>query len=248
MANFRLAHLNVADDAALVATSQVLLAPVQLLQREHVGQRWRSEVPNVSVVATLDVAQPIDVFALMGLDADTIRVRFSNADPTGVAGELGDTGVQAVSSRYRQFVTLLPAPATASVVRFDLTGDLPGAGRLFVGLSQVLRYNFSWGAERKWLSLSRRRRTEGGQTQIQRKAKTRVWSCSVDHLNTAEVEGLVEDIDAMNGLDDDLLFIRDADSSDLARDTLFGLMTDLTPVADVYFNGHSKRYEIEGRL
>jgi hypothetical protein len=226
----------------------VLLAPVQRLQSEHVGEKWRSEVANVSVIATLAASQPVDVFALMGLVASTIRVRMSDTDPTGAAGEVWDSGVQPVSERYRQFVGMLPAPANASFVRIDLVGTPPEAGRLFIGLTQALKYNFSWGAERRWLDLSRRRKTEGGQTQTQRRAKTRVWNFSVDHLTTAEVAALVEDIDAVNGLTNDLLFIRDPDSSDLARDTLFGLMTDLTPVADVYFNGHSKRYEIEGRL
>ena len=134
-------------------------------------------------------------------------------------------------------------------MRFDLAGTTPpAAGRLFIGLSETLKYNFSWGAERRWLDLSRKRRTEGGQTQSQRRAKTRAWNVSFDHLTTDEVNGLVEDIDAINGLTEDLLIIRDTGSDDLARDSLFGLMTDLTPVADAYFDGHTKRYEIEGRL
>lgn len=247
----RLAHLNLSDAAFIAASSQVLLAPISNLQQEHVLRRWRSAAASAFFVADLGGLQSIDVCAVMGLTGDTIRFRYSTTDATGDAGDAWDSGVLAIDQLYLQALDLRPAPIVARYVRVDIDGGTDPfveAGRLFVGLTETFGINFGYGWQRGWIDPSSLRKTEGGQTQIKRKTKTRVVEVAFDNLTKPERDGLVEQIDGANGLTDDILFIGDPVSPNLARDSIFGLMTDLSPVSAPVFGRYSKPYKIEGRL
>lgn len=247
----RLAYLNFADAAVLSASSQVLLAPIFNLQQEHVLRRWRSTAASAFFVVDLRSLLTFDVCAVMGLTGKTIRFRYSTADTTGAAGDVWDSGILAIDQLYLQALDLRPTPIVARYVRVDIDGGTDlfvEAGRLFISLSETFGINFSYGWHRGWIDTSTVRKTEGGQTQIKRKTKTRVVEISFDNLTKPERDGLVEQIDGSNGLTDDVLIIADPISTNLAQDSIFGLMTDLSPVSAPVFGRYSKPYKIEGRL
>jgi hypothetical protein len=245
MAGARIGYLNKADGATLIASSQVLLAPVLRLQDPHVGVVWQSLSGADWFVADLGTEQPIDGVRLMGLTAATARVRYSNAGPS--AGDVADSGVRAVDQRFLTFTDL--RSVSARYVRVDLTSpSVCRAGRLFIGELHGFGINFSWGWSRKWIDPSDRKKTEGGQTRINRREKYRAFAVSFEFLSDAEASGFTDDIDRINGLTDDVLLIADPDSADIERDSIWGLMTDLSPVAQQFVDRWTKSLSIEQRL
>src|SRR4029078_6778015 len=145
----------------------------------------------------------------------------------------------------------IDAPALGRYIKVTLT-DTPStyveAGRIFVGLRNVFEVNFSYGWSRSWEDRSIRNKTRGGQTLIFLDNMFRVLEVSFDLLTTAERNGFVEELDRLNGLNADILLITDTNTDNIGRDSIWGLMTDASPVVQPHFDRYSKRYKIEERL
>lgn len=255
MANACIAFSNLADAGALLASSQELLAPVSNLQHPDVVRRWRgTEVGLGSFVCDLGGALQIDTVALMGMTmsaAGTGRVRISAMDSTGETGELFDTGVVPVSNVYNQLIALSLAPVAGRFVRVDLAdagAAYVEAGRLFIGLRRTFLRNFDYGWQRGFVDLSLVKRTRGGQQQVWRDVVYRTLDLNFSWLEETEKNDFVEDVDRVNGLKDDVLFVIDPESTNLARDSIWGLMATITPVANPQMEVFSKQYRIEERL
>lgn len=245
MKTARIGYINKADTAALSVSSQVLLAPVLRLQDPHVGVRWQGLSGSDWFVVDLGAVQAIDCVRIMGLTATTARIRYATSDPT--VGDVADTGVVAVDQALLTFTDI--RSVQARYVRVDLTApNYCAAGRVFVGELAAFGINFSWGWSRKWVDPSTRKKTEGGQTRINRREKYRVFTLAFDFLSDAEANGFVDDIDRINGLCDDVLFVTDPESTDLERDSIWGLMADLSPTPQQFIDRWTKTYTIEQRL
>jgi hypothetical protein len=241
----QIGYINKADSAVLSVSSQVLLAPIARLQDPHIGLQWHGTGGVEWFVADLRSVQAVDVVRVMGLIADTVRVRYSTADPT--AGDVFDTGPQSVDQAFLTFTDL--RSVAARYVRVDLTSaTVCAAGRLFIGELSRFGINFSWGWTRKWVDPSDRKKTEGGQTRINRRQRYRVFAVTFEALTDAEANGFTDDIDRINGLTDDVLFVADSGSASLERDSIWGLMTDLAPVAQQFLDRWTKSLSIEQRL
>lgn len=241
----RIGYINQADTAALSVSSQLLLAPIARLQDPHIGVRWQGLSGRDWFVADLGAVQRIDCVRVMGLTATTARIRYSTVDPT--VGNVADTGVLPVN---QELLTLTDIRSVqARYVRVDLTApDYCAAGRLYIGTLERFGVNFGWGWSRKWVDPSTRKKTDGGQTRVNRRDKYRVFALSFEFLTDAEANGFVDAIDRINGLCDDVLLIADQDSDDIERDSIWGLMTDLTPAAQLFLDRWTKSYTIEQRL
>jgi hypothetical protein len=245
MTTARIGYINKADSARLSASSQVLLAPIARLQDPHVGVQWQGTAGAEWFVADLGSVQSIDVVRIMGLTADAIRIRYSTSDPT--AGDIHDTGVQSVNQAFLTFTDL--RTVSARYVRIDLTSaTVCAAGRLFIGNLESFGINFSWGWTRKWVDPSDRKKTEGGQTRVNRRQKYRVFAVTFETLSDAEANGFTDDIDRINGMTDDVLFVTDPESAHLEQDSIWGLMTDLSPAAQQFIDRWTKPLSIEQRL
>jgi hypothetical protein len=245
MATARIGYVNKADGASLSVSSQLLLAPILRLQDPHIGVRWQGTSGNEWFVADLGAVMEIDAVRLMGLTAATIRVRYSTSDP--VIGDVADSGVQLVDQAFLTFTDL--RSVAARYVRIDLTHAVAcAAGRLFVGELHAFGINFSWGWTRKWVDPSDRKKTEGGQTRINRRERYRVFAVTLETLSDAEANGFTDDIDRINGLCDDVLFIADPASVHIEQDSIWGLMTDLAPAGQQFLDRWTKQLSIEQRL
>ncbi|MDP2410346.1 MAG: hypothetical protein Q8M26_08675 [Pseudolabrys sp.] len=250
-----IAYRNLADSALLLASSQELLAPVANLQRPDVARRWRStEANTASFVADLFAASSLDTVALIGTTmsaAGTCRIRISATDSTGVAGELYDSGATLVSADYNQAIALLATPVTGRYIRIDLAD--PGAeyleaGRLFVGPRSQFVINYSYGWSVTTVDRSAAKDTRGGQTQVWRDNLYRVFDVAFESLSASERYGFIEEIERANAQKDDVLFVADADSSSLARDSIWGLIQTPSPIVQPHFDRFSKTYKIKERL
>lgn len=255
MGNAAIAWVNVADAGLLFASTQELTMPVQLVQNEHVARRWRSLSAPASLVVDLLAASAIDTVALMGLTMGangTARVRVSTLDATGAAGDAFDGAVTPVDPDYGTHVEIIPAPVTGRYVRIDLAdpdGAYVEAGRLFVGTRTVFAYNHVYGWSRGWTDRSTNTKTRGGQTQVLRDNSFRSFDLTFDFVTEAQRDAMIEAIDRDNGMHTDVLLIRDPDADNLARESLWGLVSDLTAVTQpTFFDVYSKQLKIEERL
>ena len=245
MANARIGYINKADAAALSVSSQNLLAPIARLQDPHIGVRWQGTINAEWFAADLGSVQAIDAIRLMGLIATTARIRYSTSDPS--AGDVFDTGVLSIDQAYRTLTDL--RSVNARYVRVDLAGDdVCECGRLFIGELHEFSDNFAWGWTRKWVDPSDRKKTEGGQTRINRRDKYRVFAVSFEFLSDVEANGFTDDIDRINGLTDDVLFVAVPDSARIEQDSIWGLITDLSPASQQFLDRWTKSLSIEQRL
>jgi len=239
---------NLADRGTISASSSEILARPDRVQNEHVARRWRSLSAADTLIVDLGMPMAVDTVALLGLSAVTARCRISADDPNGA--DLYDSGILTVSQAHRQSVFVLPASVVARYVAFDLTSAAAfvEVGRAVVGSRSTFHYNFSYGWGFAYADLSRKARTRGGQTQVSRESRYRTLDMSFDFITKADRDGFVDAIDRENGLSRDVLFVTDPQSADLARDTVWGLLTETTPVIQPYFDIFSKTYRIEERL
>ena len=170
-------------------------------------------------------------------------------------GDLHDATFDATDAAYDTdygaFILPLAAPISARYVRLDIT-DGPAsyveAGRLFVGLREAFDYNFAPGAAVTWTDRSRKTVSAGGQTLIFRDNKVRSAELNFEWVSAEQRYGLVETIDRVNGQSIDVLLILDTDSDNLARDSIFGLISAPTPnlygpISDIF----ARAYRIEER-
>lgn len=251
MASACIAFENLADSATLTTSSAELLLPVQQLTlTPHVARKWRSRGTSEWVLADLGSLTNLDTIGLFGTNATTYRVRVSSVDDSGLTGDLYDSGVHAVETDYFSLVTLIPSVVTGRYVRIDLTttAEYVEAGRLVISERTQFQYNFVKGWGRQWIDRSLSAKTRGGQTQINPDVKYRDVNVSFDFITESDRNGFVETIDRVNGKQKDILFIQNPSSTRLARDSIWGLISEPSAVVQTYHNAFSKQYRIEERL
>lgn len=261
MANLAFGYTNLADSGSVTATSQQILLPASNVLNEHVGKRWRSSTNNDSIVIDLGSSQSIDTVWFGGLTGSaattTARVRIATVDVTGVAGDAYDSGTLSdggmnLDVAYSSGMVLISSPVTGRYVRIDLAdsaGSYVEIGRVFVGARTAMSRTFSLGWQRQWIDRSTTSETRGGQTLILKDTILRSLVLSLDNVTEAEKNGVIEDIDRLNGQSTDILVITDPDSTNLPRDSLWGLVRDLTPVIQPqWYTTFSKQFSVKERL
>lgn len=251
---------NLADRGAVTASSFAIATPPPVLQSPHVARRWRG-VAGAAEYLTIDLfaVKPVDCVALFGLNlsaAGLTRIRLSAGDSSALDGAAYDSDPAGpvagrVNPRWPALIHLLPAPVMARYVRIDL--QEPGAafieaGRIFVGATTQFETNFAYGWSRGYVDRSRTTESRGGQTYVDRDNSYRVLELQFGFVEAAERWGVIEDVDQFNGKHTDVLLITDPTSSELGRDSVWGLMEDVTPVSQPNLDLYSKTYRIKERL
>lgn len=265
MGNAAISGVNLADMGAVSASSQEILMPAATLLQTDVERRWRSKSNSSFVVADLLAIRTLDTVLLRGLTVTpqaVFRVRLSTSDASGAAGDVYDSGEidsasSAFDAEYGALAVILSSGLAARYVRIDLEDPLATfveAGRLIICKRTEFEYNFAYGWRVQWIDRSVTQKSRGGQTLVWQDNAYRTLNINLEWVTAAQRYGVVETIDRVNGLHADVLLITDVESENLARDSIFGLVTNLTPVvqpAAVFDAGgplFSKEYVIEERL
>ena len=260
MANAAISYINLADLGNISASSQVTTMPASNLQDPHVEVRWRTNSNDAYFIVDLLSAQSIDTVLVRGITVGSgamVRVRVCSIDPTGIDGDIADTGVVASGTTYFDYnygaiVYRLSEPSTARYVRVDITDSAASyveAGRVFVGLSTQFTYNYNWGWSLGYTDRSVRIKSRGGQTLVLSDNSYRTLTIDFGWVSSAQRYGIVESVDRVNGQHTDILLITDTASTNLARDTIWGLVTSLSVVTNpVLADIFGKQYIIEERL
>lgn len=262
MANAALLYNNLADAGSVTASTAAALMPVSRLLAgvsPHIEERWRSSAEPAYFICDLGSSKSVDTVAVFGLTVaagSTFRVRGSTADATGAAGDAFDSTVLSTGTyfdpAYGAIVWLRSAPATCRYIRVDLV-DTPAsyveAGRLVVGARTAFTYNFAPGMARAWVDRSRKVKTSGGQSLIWVDNKFRTIDLNLEWVTAAQRDSLLEAIDLANGQHVDVLLILDTDSTNLPRDSIWGLISEPSPtLATAIPDIVSRSFKIEERL
>lgn len=257
---------NLVDSGIVTASSWIASAPPSTLQNKHVTRRWQgSNTASEYIVVNWSESQTIDTIGLFGAacivqgtlipfpDTGTIRIRVSSFDNTGLTGDLYDSGdiVGLISSKYSSLINLQSTPLVgAKTVRIDIseaTAEAILAGRFVVGLRNTFTVNFDFNWTYGYMDLSRIRKSAGGLTFVDRDDKYRVLNLTYASLDPTDRYGFIQELDRINGMSDDVLFIIDSNSSELSRDSLWGLLQDMSPPSQPNFAYFQKVFKIEER-
>lgn len=266
VSNLAAAWTNIALNATLTASSEAAAMLVTKLQQEDTKRNWRTgSTTTAYVLATYAANQSADTFALMNTNltaAGIARVRLSSADATGAAGDVWDSNsggaAGQVDPNYKDLVVLASSVKSGwKYCRIDLTDTsltYLEAGFLFIGTRTQFDYNYAYGAQCTRVDPSIPKKTKGGQTKIMRRPQFRRWDLPVNFITEAQRWSIVESIDFLNGLSLPVLFVLDPSSTNLGRDSIFGLIQESTPVVTIEgFDSAggimvSKSYRVEQRL
>jgi hypothetical protein len=226
----------------------------------HVSERWRSTSNSAFFTVDKGASDVADTVMVRGLTAgvnSTVRLRLSSTDSTGAAGDVLDTGNVSTGTEnfdldYGAFVYLFDSPTPWRYMRFDIfdpDSTYVEAGAICAGVRTEFTYNFQAGASVGWVDRSTQTSTAGGQTHIWVDNAYRTVSLNFGTVSEAQRYGLIEECDRVNGIHANVLLILDSDSSNVARDAIWGLVTDLTPVTQPQvIRLFGKTYTVNERL
>ncbi|MBR1198818.1 hypothetical protein JQ574_22740 [Bradyrhizobium sp. AUGA SZCCT0158] len=260
MANAALVIDNQADGATVGASSQVLVMPASNLLTPHPSERWRSL--NSAAYFVLDKgavisADTVGVFGLTCGTNATIRLRLNSIDVTGAAGDILDTGTLSSGDpsfdvEYGSLVHRPPAPDAWRYCRVDIDdpdADFVEAGCIVDGLSESFAYNFAPGSSVQHIDRSRVAPTSSGMTLIWDDNYFRRVDLNFQWVNEAQRYGLVERMDRVCGRRRNVLLMTDTESTNLPRASIYGLVTDITPVTfGAIFDLFGKQLRIDERI
>lgn len=256
----------VAAGCTLTASSEATNMLVTKLQQEDTRRNWRSgAVTTAWILGTYASNQSADTFFLANTNltaAGIARVRLSSADATGAAGDIYDSNSGAtagqVDPNYKSMLVLASSVKSGwKYIRIDLTDTSLSyieSGFLFVGTRSQFAYNYNFGAQFIQFDPSVQKKTKGGQTKMMIRPQFRRWELPLAFVTQAQRWSIVEGVDLLNGIRTPVLFVGDPSSSNLGRDSLFGLIQDSSPVLVIQnFDStgavmSSKTYRVEQRL
>lgn len=264
MANAAISGENFADSGT-ISGQQTLDNPVANLLDPDVENRWRSPSNAATFVLDLGSLKNFNAVLLRGITGgvnSTQRLRVSTSDASGVAGDVLDTGVVAHGSQYYDtnydaFAWVQAATIAGRYVRFDCSDPdaaFCDGGRLGVFNLTSFTYNFGYGWSIGWVDRSVVAESRGGQSLTWADNRYRLLEVALRWVTAAQRFGIVETIDRTNGRHTDICFCIDTASTNLARDTILGLATEVTavvqpdPVFDAGGELYSKAYKIKERL
>lgn len=241
MSSAALAWVNLFDVAAITASSAGSGTPATNLQVVHVQKKWRGTGgASESIVATFAADQSADTFALFGLGSDlslgsmTARLRLTTNG--GVLGDVYDTGVLSneIDANYAAHIHLASSVKSGwRTARWDLartSATYIEAGRGFIGTRTQLSYNFAPGASFRWEDRSKITESYDGQSYVDRRSKRRIWAVNFEWVDPTQRYSVVETMDIANGTQTDVLFMSNPTSTNMGRDSIWGLVENLDPV------------------
>lgn len=235
MANpLQLAWQNYVDAEAggsVTASSTAAGLPATNLQLPDVRLLWRANSGLADLVADLGSVRTVSALALIRTNmsgSDTIRVRMSATDPNVFTSLSHDSGVlaPAISTTYRRWIYFTTGTSpTARYVRLTLSQASPcEAGRLVISFRWNPSRTFAFGWEPTWRDPSRQIESLGQTTFVDTKESQRGFRFRLVGLTTAEAENELIDINRRNGTKRDILVCKSRDSTNLGRDTIWGLL------------------------
>lgn len=256
---------NIALNATLTASSEAAAMLVSKLQQQDTKRNWRTgAVTTAYILGTYSSNQSADTFFLANTNltaAGIARIRLSSVDATGAAGDIYDSNSAGtagqVDPNWKDLVVLASSVKSGwKYIRIDLTDTTLTyieAGFLFVGTRTQLDIGYQ-SAQITIIDPSVQKKTKGGQTRIMVRPKYRRGEFSFEFISNSQLRSTVDMIDLLNGIGTPVLMITNPSSTNLGRDSIFGLLQGSSPVvlSNILDSTgaimSSKQYTIDQRL
>lgn len=259
MANALIGFQNRVDfGLSLTTTSQINTLPVDNLLDQRLVKVWRTQTTTTAaVILDNGSAKTVQLVGLMNTNATaaaTFQFRVSDADPTGASGEIYDSGTIAagvVDPVYQTFIHVLSSEVMGRYMRLDITDSSLSfieGGRLFMGPCWRPGIGLAFGMRRGYADPSRLETSLGGQVYIDRRPKARRFTLTFDFVTEAEMNAGLSEIDRLNSITEDVLFVLDPASSNLGRDSLWGLLSNQSGIAQPHHDTFRQSYTLTERL
>jgi hypothetical protein len=249
---------NKADAAALSATSEQASLPGSNVQQPHLSRKWYTAagVKSAELVLDLGAATSVGLLGLFGANlssAATLLLRASNSDPTGVAGDLYNSGtvgagvVDGYGAVYFAF-----GAVSARYWRLGLTdntvADNLRIGRLFLGpkwtpsVGQL--YGWSIGVDDPSIV----EESYGGQSYPDVRPQKRVLQFELSYMDESEMYTNAFAMARAAGLVDEVLVIPFETGSFISQQSVWGLLSSQAPLVHANANIFRQKYSVRERL
>jgi hypothetical protein len=222
---------NDVDAGAVSASNSVASLPASNVKDFDIQRVWRAASNSASLfvdtgrLLTLGVVAGINSNATLG---DTFRVRASTTD-AGVASNLSyDSGsLQGVDPVWGQFIHFPFPPVPYRYLRLDMTQqDPPEIGRLMAGEAwrSTRHMSLVTTPESLWRDPSRWSYSIGQNLFVDSLAPQRGYRFTVRGVSDDEKISQIDEMNRLRGRRKDLLVCIDAASSNLGRDSIWGML------------------------
>lgn len=243
------------DRGTVTASTQVLSLPAINLQHPFLSPKvWRSVGTTEWLQCDFGLDRFIDVVALLACNfttGATWRIRL-DSDSGFASPHTYDSGVVAtgIDLAYKACIHVLPSRVTARYLRIDLVDA--GNSYLQVGRWVAMRgwrmtRNYAWGTRERWADASRQNMTEAGQIWVDRGPNYRVVSITNNAITDTETHSDMQHL-GRTARARDVLFVNDPASTNLGRDSIFGLLESPPEPRHDGLNRHSMSLTIVERL
>ncbi len=252
MADAFLGYHNIIDRAttSLTATNTQSTLPAANLAHAHVSKVMRCSGGATAIEVDAGSSVLANCLAMFGMNLTgtaTMRIRASDTDYT--TGDLLDTGVITpdLSTTYKCLLKVFAAAVTARYWRVDLTdtGILIEIGRLVICPTVTPAVNISYPYAPGLLDPSLVRETIGGQAitykRTKRKTSTFVWGFLTESEAITDLLGTVDRID---GRSQDVLWVKDHESSHRHREMVWGRLQQVSSVFNRAFDLYEHEYRV----
>ena len=237
--SLRICWNNYAQPNALIVgqgSSSVVSLPKSNMLDDDIHRIWRSASPASEewlFTADLSAVRPIGIVALInanGFSPATYSIRISTDDTTGGNGNahIADDLPGIPSARYNKFVHLIEPAASGRYVKVNEVDvvDQPEVGRLVIGDVWVPSRHMSFGREFLTRDPSIRAYSIARNVFTDVKPRQRGWRFRLHGVTTEEVQEQVEPMNLLVGVGLDIFVCWNADSDNLARDSVWGMMEE----------------------
>lgn len=250
---------NWADTAIISGVASLNSLPLSNLKDDDIQKIWRSaqnetSAPQQAVIADLGAQRDIGVAALINSNAFspwTFHVRISTSDPTGLDASayeaLNIPGIPDAS--YNKFIHFIEPSVTGRYVRIthNVTLGVPEAGRLVICPVWSPSRNMRFGREKLWRDFSTKTQSLGGNEFVDVRPRQWGWRFTLFGLTEAEAQQQVDELNRLRGIGRDILVCIDKDSSNLGRDTVWGLLEQPATQRQDHHNFYVVEFEVWNR-
>jgi hypothetical protein len=233
---------------AITSDSEIATLPAVNVGTLQIAEIWKTQPAITAAYLLIDLGASVSIGVVTMINTNqtatgTWRIRVSTADATGVAGNALDTGVinAGVDIIYKKAVKVLTTPVTGRYLRLDLSDaavTFISVGRVAALTVFVPTYNYSPNAQLFYRDWSRRFNGDDGSAWAFRGSLQRGMLFSLPATTDAERTTHGEALIRATGMSQDMLIVRDQASTNLGRDSIWGLMEEM-PVWSLFVNNYS---------
>jgi hypothetical protein len=253
-----IAWVNLADSATVSASSEQAAAPGGNVQIAHLSRKWSAieGVNSASLIFDMGGSVACGILAVLGSNLTataTLRLRASDADPTGAAGDKYDSTLMSAGAKAGYGAAYLWfAAATARYWRLGLADasiTTLEVGRVFIGPKWKPDANNSYGWQVTPLDDSKITESYGRQTFADVLPQRRLLEFSLDWSSEADMYDNAFAMARSAGVVSDVLAVHDtAGAGYLSEQSVWGLCTAAQPLVNANLGIYRQKFSIKERL